>query len=751
VADAMTGMPGLVVTKLRPPVEAPGVIARPRLLEALSSATTQRLTLVDAPLGYGKTTLVADWWRRTRCEHQRIAWLTLEDAENDPALFWRYAVGALQAAGLPVGTAAEATLGVPGTDLRLAVGSLINDLASQPSRTVLVLDDYHVIRERRCHGLLALFLDRAPPNVSVVIATRSDPPLPLGSIRGAGQLAELRERDLRLTVGEAAEFVRVCGGLDLTNDEVTLLMARTEGWAAALRLAVVWLRGEADRAGAIQEFAGDNRHLADYLTEHVLAGLDPALERFLLRTSILGRICAPLCEAVTGDARAAELLARAERANLLLVRLDGRRQWYRYHHLFAGLLQTELERREPELVSTLHQRACAWHRRYGTVVSAVHHAMRAGDHAAAAEVITGCWITMVRTGHSATVRGWLERLPADTLRAAPELCYVGAFVTGRAGATEPEVERWLQIADSALAPGSGPAARRPDGRASSPINGELVRAQFVYRDVAAAAASAQRAADLAVAAPWQVPAYSVLGFLRYLSGDPAAARAAVSMAVANHDAPLRPNSNIQALATKALLELDGGDPEQAGRSARRAVEAALDAGLGQCVSGGLAHTALGRVLVTVGSGAEGIPELRAGVDCLRGRAPVAAHVYALLSLAQGHVAGGDFVEAQRAADEAQGLLDGFQDAGILTAMLADVRRRSQLVRRRRRARPTTDLSQSELAVLRMLAGHKTRAGIAADLLISPNTVKTHTASIYRKLGVGSRVQAVGEAHERRLL
>jgi LuxR family maltose regulon positive regulatory protein len=721
------------------------------LLQALWSATTQRLTLVDAPLGYGKTTVLADWWRLATRAEQTTAWLTVEDAENDPALFWRYVVGALRAAGSPVGLNAEAMLSVPGTDLRLAVGSLINELASQPSRTILVLDDYHVIRERRCHDLLALFLERAPANVHVVIATRSDPPLPLGSIRGAGQLTELREGDLRLTGREGAEFVRTSGGLDLNDEELALLMARTEGWAAALRLAVVWLRGEADRAEAIREFAGDNRHLADYLTEHVLAGLDPALERFLLRTSILGRICSPLCEAVTGDPGAPELLARADRANLLLVRLDGRRQWYRYHHLFAGLLQAELERREPELVKTLHARACAWHRQHGTVVSAVHHAMHAADHGAAAEIITGCWMEMVRTGHAATVRGWLERLPADALRAAPELCYVGAFVTGRAGATESDVDRWLRIAETALTPGSGPAGRRSDGTRSIPINGELVRALFVYRDVATAAASAQRAADLAVSAPWRVPAYSVLAFLRYLSGDPASARAAVSVVVADHDAPLRPNSNIQALATKSLLEFDGGDLEQAGRSARRALEAAFAGGLGQCVSAGLAHTALGRTLVAVGRSAEGLTELQVGVDCLRDRAPVAAHLYALLSLAQGHLAGGDFVEAQRVADEAEGPLDGFEDAGILSAMLTDVRRQSQLVRRRRRAGPTTDLSQSELAVLRLLAGHKTRAGIAAELLISPNTVKTHAAAIYRKLGVASRAQAVGSAYDRRLL
>jgi LuxR family maltose regulon positive regulatory protein len=749
VPGSGTGAPELVVTKLAPPVTAPGVIERPRLIAARASATTQRLTLVDAPLGYGKTTLVADWYRRLVREGTIAAWLTLEDPENDPALFWRYVIGALHSAGSPVG-AAEMMLGVPGADLGRAVGSLINDLAYHRSPTVLVLDDYHVIREHRCHELMAMFLRRSPPNVHVVITTRSDPPLPLSSLRAASQLAELRARDLQLTECEAAEFVRASGGLELGDDELALLMTRTEGWAAALRLAVVWLRGEADPGRAIREFVGDNRHLADYLTEHVLAGLDPALESFLLKTSILGRMCGPLCEAVTGEASAADLLAQIERANLLVVPLDGRRQWYRYHHLFAGLLQSELARREPGLARILHTRACAWHREHGTVRAAVDHATLAGDYATAAEIIAGSWIRMVRSGHAATVRQWLERLPADAISAAPELGFIGAFVTGRGGAPEREVERWLLIGESSLAQGSAPTGGTPAGRLSIGINGDLVRALFVYRDVAAAAAAAQRAADLSRGASWRVPAFAVLAFLRYLSGDSTSARAAVSEALADRDVPLRPHSTIHALATKALLELDSEDLEKGERSARHALEATFASGLADSVGAGLAHTALGRALVAAGRGAEGMPELQTGVECLRDRAPVAAHLYALLSVADANLAGGDFVSAQRAADEAQAVLDTFEDAGILTTMLADVRRRSQLVRRRRRAGPTTDLSQSELAVLRLLVGQKTRAGVAAELLVSPNTVKTHITSIYRKLGVGSRAQAVLKAREQQL-
>lgn len=749
--NAGTRWSDLLVTKLAPPAPALGVIERPRLIGAMSCASARRLTVVEAPLGYGKTTLLAEWWQRLPRESAVVGWLSLEDPENDPGLLWRYIIGALRRAGSPAGKRAEALVRAADTDLRQAVGSLINDLAAQPLETLLVLDDYHVLRDPECHRLLALFLDRAPPNVHVVIASRSDPPLPLGSIRAAGQLSELRERDLRLTSAEAAELVRNGGGLDIDEDALDLLLARTEGWAAALRLAVVWLHGEADRSEAIRNFAGDNRHLADYLTEHVLAGLDSVLEGFLLKTAVLGRMCAPLCQAVTAEPCAAELLARIERANLLLVPLDGRRCWYRYHHLFAGLLQAELRRRHPELMTTLHERACLWHRRHGTPREAFGHAMGARDHVAAAEIIGGCWMSMVRSGRSATLRRWLEQFPPAALRSAPELCYIGAFATARSGAPEREIAQWLRIGESADGNGARPAAIC-DGLRSSSINGDLVRAQFVYRDVAGTVAIAQRTADLsAPGVPWRVPAFATLAFLRYLSGDARAARAAVADAERDADAAFRPHSMITALATKALAQLDDEGPEKAGRSARRALEMAWDAGLGGTGPVGLAHTALGRALVSGGRSAEGVRELQAGVDCLRDRAPIAQHLYALLSLAEGYLVEGDFVAAHRAADEAEALLELFEDAGIMPAMLAEIRRRSQLERRRRRAGPSTDVSQSELAVLRLLGGRKSRAGIAAELLISPNTVKSHLASIYRKLGVGSRAEAVVRARELRLL
>ena len=743
----------LLTSKFVPSSLAQGTTERRRLLDACSSATQKRLTVVDGPVGYGKTTLLAEWYREQMGTGEGIvAWLSLERAENDPALFWRYVVESLRWAGFTGGARAAEILRVPGADVGAAVRSLLNDLGAARQRIVLILDDYHVVDEPACHELVAYLLEHSPQGFRLILATRSDPPLPLASLRAAGQLAEIRTADLRLTPEEAADFVRVGEGLPLDDDELALLTGRTEGWVAALHLAALWLRGEADRRTAIVEFAGDHRHLVDYLGEQVLAGLDPEIERFLLETSILSRFTAPLCDAVTGTSGAAESLAEIERANLFLVPLDGRRRWYRYHHLFGGLLQAELSRREPDLVPVLHERAYAWHREHGTVPEAVHHATLAGDYPAAADEITGSWITLIRSGRSATIQRWLRRFPDAAIADAPELAYVGAFVAGLAGAAESEVDEWLRVAEKSAVAAQTPGDRLPDGTTSFEVNLNIIRAAFVYRDVEAAVAIAQRVvAEESGGGQWRVPAFATLGFLRHISGDADAARAAVSEALDDRDAPRRPHGVIQALATQSLLELDDGESEKAQRTAQRALEVADSVGLAKSVTAGLAYVALGRGLVALGGPAEGGRELAIATELLEGRAPITHHLYALVQLAEAQRVSGDLIAAHRSVDEAELLIETFTDAGIFPTMLAGVRDRLRLMRRRRPAAPGAELTESELAVLRLLAGPQSRREIAEELGVSANTVKTHTSSVYRKLGVGSRAEAVLKAGELKLI
>ena len=622
----------LLASKLDPPRRRI-VLPRPRLLEACSSASRKRLAVLDAPPGYGKTTLLADWYTHgSSSDVREFAWLTLEATENDPALFWRYVVAALRSAGLEAGAHAETILLVPGADVEEAVRSLLNDLRGLDPHIVLVLDDYHVVREKRCHELMETFLAHAPPSVHLVVSTRSDPPLPLASLRAAGELAEIRTADLRLTEEESLEFLRLSEDLALSDEEFALVVARTEGWAAALQLAAVWLRGERDRKAAVREFAGDNRHLVDYLTEHVLAGLEPSIERFLLETSILTRLSAPLCDAVTGETGSAARLEEIERANLLLTPLDGRRRWYRYHPLFAELLRGELARRDPELVPTLHRRAYLWHRDNGRVMESVGHALLAGDHAAAAEAITGAWIPLIRSGGSATVKRWLKRFPGEAVADAPQIAYIGAFVTALAGDSEHAIDEWIRLAEANA--DRAPDGRMPDGT-SFETNLEIIRAAFLYRDIGDAKAMAERVAkSQSAGGQWRVPSLAALGSLRYFSGDQAGATRALDEALRDRDAPVRPHGVIHALATSALLELDDGEPERAERTARRALDTAHSVGLSKNVTSGLAHIALGRSLTARDRAVEAIEELERGRRLVEGRAPITHHLYGLLALAE---------------------------------------------------------------------------------------------------------------------
>ena len=719
----------------------------------MRAAAERPVTLVTAPAGYGKTTQVASWFRgAARPAGAVMAWLSVGDSENDPTIFLRYLVAALRAAGSRAGARAEQLLDRPGADPEQALASLINGLASQPAPTVLVFDDYHAIRESGCHELVAVLLERAPPTVSFVITSRSQPPLPLGSLRAAGRLSEVRERDLQLTPGEVAALVRTEARLDLDDAELAVLVGKTEGWAAALQLALLWLRHHPDRRQAIREFAGDHRHLADYLGEQVLAELAPETLEFLLLTSVLSRFSEPLCRAVLGDAYLPVSIGQLETANLFVVSLDSRREWFRYHHLFGGLLQAELRRRRPGLIPELHRRAYEWHRVHGTMGEAVHHAVQAGEIGGAADIIATTWMPLFHAGRSPTVRRWISMLSAADVTVFPELAYIAGITAGAEGAPEREVEAWTSVAERAIEDGTAPEGDLRDGSSSFEANVDFLHSAFVFRDVGAALTNAQRVVDREPRTTlWWVPGHAVLGFLHYLAGDPAGARAALHVALHDRDSLRRPHAYIHALATEALLELDAGDAEAARRSASRALDYATTSGLDKVAATGLAHVALGRSLVETGQKTEGVSEIEIGCRTLDGRPPRAHRTYALVALADAQLTAGDLIGAHRAADAAAELLETFTDAGLVTEMMSRFRRLAVAGRRRRRASPDTDLTETELTVLRLLAGTGTRRTIAAALSVSPNTIKTHTASVYRKLGISSREAAVARARDLKLI
>ncbi len=391
-ATAAFSEPVVVETKLHPPALRSGLVPRPELLARLVAGRERKLTLVCAPAGWGKSTLLGAWCGSPD-ETRPFAWVLLDPADSDPVPFWLYVIGALRSVRPGLGTAPLAALRSAGRDVvDVVVAPLINELAALSAPLVLVLDDYHLVRGEGVHASLGFLLRHLPATLHVAIASRVDPPLPLGGLRAAGEVTEIRASDLRFDEEEADKLLN--GSLDLGLDraDVELLRARTEGWAAGLQLAALSARTMVDRHAFAREFAGSDRLIGDYLRE-LLADQPPSRRDFLLRTSVLERLSAPLCDAVTDRGDSGEQLEAVERANLFLVALDRRGEWYRYHHLFRELLRHQLMRTAPGLASELRRRASAWHRAHGDVEEAIAHAAAAGevtDARDARRVLAGC-------------------------------------------------------------------------------------------------------------------------------------------------------------------------------------------------------------------------------------------------------------------------------------------------------------------------------------------------------------------------
>jgi LuxR family maltose regulon positive regulatory protein len=452
----------LLATKLHIPRPRPGFLARPQLTQRLADGIARELVLVCTPAGFGKTTLLADWARRGQ---RPVAWLSLDEADNDPVRFWRHAAAALDGARPGVASPVAGLLqGQQSASFQAVAATLVNQLAGGTEAVVLVLDDYHLIQAQSVHQSIGFLLEHLPASLRLVVASRVDPPLPLARLRARGQLAELRERDLRFTPEEAAELLRTAVGAELSDAAVAALEDRTEGWVAGLQLAALSLQGHANPAGFVEGFSGSHRYVLDYLTEEVLDRQPELLRTFLLETSVLGRLSGPLCDAVTGRSDSQQLLEQAERANLFLVPLDEVRGWWRYHHLFADLLRARLHQEQPEQVPALHQAAAAWSEGHGLVDDAIRHAVAAGDAVWAARLIERHFDDLLRRNEDATLHRWLQGLPADVVRARPRLCLaqaLWAWIGGRLEAVEPlvaEAERaFAAVAEEPYEPSVGRA------------------------------------------------------------------------------------------------------------------------------------------------------------------------------------------------------------------------------------------------------------------------------------------------------
>ncbi len=450
----------LLATKLHVPQPQPGFVGRARLVAALEEGLTERLVMVCAPAGTGKTALLADWARSGR---RPVAWLSLDEADNDPARFWRHTIAALDRARPGVAERIAPLLGPPAPpSFDGLVTALINELATlakDDEEVLLVLDDYHLIDAQPVHASFAFLLDHLPPGLHLVLASRSDPPLPLARLRAARQLAELRAPELRFTADEAAALLRKAVGADLPGAEVATLTARTEGWAAGLQLAALSLRGQADTAGFVAAFSGGHRFVLDYLTQEVLEQQSEPVRKFLLETSVLDRLSGGLCDAVTGRAGSQAMLEAIERANLFLVPLDEVRGWWRYHQLFADLLRARLRQQQPERALQLHHNAAAWHDEHGLADEAVRHALAANDSAWAARLVERHVDALHLRSERATLQRWRAALPAELVASRSRLLLAEGRMALLSGRIE-EVEAPLTAAERAWA-GASDAAEEP--------------------------------------------------------------------------------------------------------------------------------------------------------------------------------------------------------------------------------------------------------------------------------------------------
>jgi LuxR family maltose regulon positive regulatory protein len=629
----------MIATKLYVPAPRRGFVARPRLREKLRLGAECGLTLVSAPAGFGKTALLADWLGATG-EDRRAAWLSLDPADSEAASFWSYVVTSLQAAVPGVGAGALELLGSSPSATELILTSLVNDLAGVAGDVWLVLDDYHAVDSPAVRPGMTYFVEHLPPQVHVVLSTRSDPDLPLSRWRVRGHLAEIRAADLRFTPDEAAAYFNDAAGLDLAAEQVVTLEQRTEGWVAALQLAALSLRDRDDTAGFIERFAGNDRYIVDYLVEEVLVHQPDSIRSFLLHTAVLGRLTGPLCNAVTGRDDGSATLAALERANLFVISLDDQREWYRYHHLFADVLRGRLLSEEPGQIPVLHRRASQWYESNGHVEDAVRHALAGKDFDRAAHLVELAVPVLRRSRQDAVLFGWLKALPDAAIRRSPVLSVFYGGMLMIAGDLA-GVEQRLDDANRALAEaappdgeepplteqaaaGGEPAPRAPAGpaqRAATEEHRMLPATIAMYRaslaqamgDVAGTSAHARNA--LALAGPnhhfARGAAGAFLGLAAWAEGDVHQALETFTRAVAS----LRAAGNLLDELSSTVILSDmwqaAGRPGEARRICEVALEQATNRGEAMARASAELHVALGEICRQSGDLADAILHLDA--------------------------------------------------------------------------------------------------------------------------------------------
>jgi LuxR family transcriptional regulator, maltose regulon positive regulatory protein len=729
IASARVG-PALQATKLHSARLRRDSVRRGRLTNILSAARPS-LTLFVAPPGFGKTSLLADW---SASDSRPFAWLTIDAQDNDQTVLWAY-IGAALGKVVDGGRLTPRLVALAReADPAAAVAT---ELEAGNVECVLVIDDYHILESDDCHDTVMRFIELSPPTVQIAISTRTDPPLPIARLRATGELLEFRATDLQFAAEESEEFLNRSLTLRLDPSAVGILHERTEGWPAGLYLAYLSMRASADRRSFVETFGASNRHVIDYLTEQVLMALDPDTLRFMLTTSIVDSVCGGLADAISGESGSAMRLVELERANVFITPLDERREWYRYHHLLAELLAIELERRHPDRLPLLHQRAAIWYADHALPARAVRHAIAAGDLDLAARVISENYLQLLELGQTATLLGWLEALPPEAIEADRRLGVVKAWTMHFLGR---HTDGNTALADAIRAPAA--AGPLPDGASSIDATEALIGAAFPGDDVGRMLSSAQRAYDFEAnrVSPWRVTVHVLLGFALARAGRFEEAREPLRVGA---DLALTGGMWMDAVGARTLLgrvEIEGGDPALAEQLAREAVALAEEHGLASSPTYAYAKTILGLILVRRGDARAGNEQLTEALPGIRALGEPLSIAEALLALGDARRALGRRDEATGLLREAGAIIDTLHDPGVLRDM-----RRGQA---KARGRPPSDqVSRRELEVLLAMAAGASKREAADQLFVSYNTVHSHVRSIYQKLNAHSLPEAVAKARK----
>jgi LuxR family transcriptional regulator, maltose regulon positive regulatory protein len=740
----------LLAGKLTVPLLQPGIVTRDRLLEVLDENGTRRLCVVVAPAGWGKTTLLAEWARRAGDRHA-VAWVTLDETDDEPHRFWTYVVTALRTAAPDLGGGALAALRVPGVDpVDVALPALLNDLSGSNARHTLILDDYHLLADVRIHEAVEYLLSYLPPSLRLVIAARFDPPLPIARMRARSELTEIRAADLRFSAAEAAGLVSAVGEVDVGAYTVDALVDQTEGWAVGLKLAALTIRGSADPAAGAAEVRGDDRHIIDFLSSEVLDRLPADWREFLVRTAVLDQLCGSLCDAVLGRTGSSAVLEALERADLFVVPLDAHRGWYRYHRLFRDVLRRELEATAPGAVPELLRRAADWYLAAGQVDEAVRLLTAAGDRRKAGQLLLSAEDAFLEQGAAATYLRLGDQLGTATVREDPRLAVSMAGAAAQSGQPD-RVPALLDIAEAHLGDPSPPY----QGWCSLTAAAAMLRAAYdpvVRADPPLMLAYAERARGLETDPTLQghVIARMTLGVVLSRLDRREEAIPLLSDAwerSAQVDVPVF--IRLQAAGLLAMCLFETGREEAARRLVHQvapAVHGTVQA-LGDAAAPAvtLLMAVDGRLAYRDGEPDTALRLLTRASELARIAGHPSQTVYVLTALADAALAAGDRPAARAAIDEARETADTGVAFPATARWLAAVEER--IGRRaaraaRREGQLVEELTDRELSLLRALQGTLSQREIGAELYLSVNTIKGYTKSLYRKLGAASRADAV---------